>query len=180
MKSVLSLALLCILSFGASAERSFYGTLSGGFVKNEIENYDMDRGSYKIGIGYELTPQWYLEAGYQALGEENAGESVQVGSDVAEFSGIYFSALGKARGQYGELFYRLGALRVDADVQTSDDLGCGESFCRIDDSLLAGVIGVGFDLYVHQTTMMRFEVEYIRGEQDYSASAAYVGVRVNF
>ncbi|MFC4700169.1 outer membrane beta-barrel protein [Glaciecola siphonariae] len=180
MKRYLAIALLCSMSFSALADRNFYGILSAGYVQNEIEDYELDKASYKLGIGYEITPQWYLEAGYQGLGEESA--SGDPGSDKAEFSSLYLSALGKARGQYGELFYRLGVMRVDADIESASELSCGSEVvaCTIGDSLLAGAVGVGFDMYVHHSIMLRFEAEYIKGEQDYSANAAYIGVRYNF
>ncbi|WP_395344635.1 outer membrane beta-barrel protein [Ningiella sp. W23] len=170
-----------LVTFSVQAERSLYGIVAGGYVQNEVENYELDKASYKLGIGYEISPQWYIEGGFQSLGEENASDALPgIDSDIAEFSGLYLSALGKARGQFGELFYRVGAMRVDANIQSVDNLDCGEALCRFDESLMAGVIGAGFDFYVHHTTMMRFEVEYIRGEKDYSASAFYLGLRVNF
>lgn len=181
---------LCLLSFAANAERNFYGILSAGYVQNELVDFELDKASYKLGIGYELNRQWYLEAGYQALGEVNASDDfATINSDVAEFSGLYLSALGKARGQYGELFYRLGVMRVDAEVQSVSNLTCpgdpavftvGQQICSVNDTLLAGMFGLGFDVYIHHSTMLRFEVEYIKGEQDYDATAAYVGVRLNF
>ncbi|WP_371195049.1 outer membrane beta-barrel protein [Glaciecola sp. SC05] len=190
MNRQFAIVILCLLSFSAHAERNFYGILSAGYVQNEVQDFELDKASYKLGIGYELTPQWYLEAGFQGLGELNASDQFATAdSDVAEFSGLYLAALGKARGQYGELFYRLGMMRVDANVQSISNLTCpgdpavasvGPAICSVDNSLLAGVFGVGFDFYIHHSTMLRFEVEYIKGEQDYTATAAYVGVRLNF
>jgi hypothetical protein len=182
MNRQLIIALLCVLSFSANADRNFYGVLSAGYAQNEIDNYELDKASYKVSIGYELSPQWYVEAGYQALGEENASAAMALtDADIAEFSALYLSVLGKARGQYGELFYKLGAARVDTNVESVSNLVCTPGpVCQVDESLIAGVIGLGFDLYVHHSTMLRFEVEHMQGEQDYSANAAYIGVRLNF
>jgi opacity protein-like surface antigen len=194
MKHFLGIALLCSvassLSFSAQAEHNFYGILAAGYVQNEVEEYELDKASYKIGVGYELNPQWYIEAGYQALGEENASaDFADIDADKAEFSGMYLSVLGKAQGEYGELFYRLGAMRIDADVESVSDLSCTPTIpsdpnipasCRFDESLIAGVAGLGFDFYIHNSLMMRFEAEYIKGEKDYAATAAYVGLRYNF
>lgn len=180
----------CLLSFSANAQRNFYGVMSAGYAQNEIEGFELDKGSYKLGIGYELNPQWYLEAGYQALGEVNASDAfAETGKDVAEISALYLSALGKARGQFGELFYRVGVLQVNADVQSVSNLTCansatsestGPGVCQINDTLLAGQFGLGFDFYIHHSTMLRIEAEYIKGEQDYTASAVYLGLRLNF
>ncbi len=190
MRPFLIIALLCSLSFSALAEQNFYGVLSAGYVKNEVEEYELNKASYKLGIGYELTSQWYLEAGYQALGEENAdADFADIDADKAEFSALYLSILGKARGEYGELFYRLGAMRVDADVESVSSLDCEPGVapsptvpasCSFDEGLIAGVVGIGFDFYVHHSTMMRFEIEYIKGEKDYVATAGYIGLRYNF
>lgn len=189
MNRLFAILILSIFSFSASAERNIYGVLSAGYAQNEIDDFEFDKSSYKLGIGYELSRQWYIEAGFQSLGEQNAGEQFeQINDDVVEIAGLYLSALGKARGQYGELFYRLGVMRADAEVQSVANLSCANSpetaiennVCRIDDSLMAGVFGLGFDVFIHHSTMVRFEVEHIRGEQDFAASAAYIGIRLNF
>jgi len=183
MKRFLIIIGICLFSNAAFAESNFYGILSAGYAQSEVDDFELDKASYKFGIGYELNRQWYIEAGYQSLGEVNAGEQAELtGSDVAEFSAVYLAALGKASGQFGELFYRAGVMRVDASVQSATALSCpaGPTVCRIDNSLLAGVLGLGFDFYIHHSTMLRFEVEYIKGEQDYTAAAAYLGLRLNF
>ena len=172
-------------SGSAHAQNNLYGTFSLGLAQNEIESYELDKFSYKLGIGYQLTPQWDLEASFQGLGAENAGDTPQQNFDVSEFYGLSVSALGKARGQYGDLYYRVGVMMVDAQVQSIGSLVCvpdplTPGLCSIDESVVAGVLGLGFDLRIFQSTMVRFEVEHIQGQEDYSANAAYIGVRLNF
>ena len=174
-----------VFSGSAHAQNNLYGTFALGLAQNEIESYELDKFSYKLGIGYQLTPQWDLEASFQGLGAENAGDTAQQNFDVSEFYGLSVSALGKARGQYGDLYYRVGVMMVDAQVQSIGSLVCvpdplTPGLCSIDESVVAGVLGLGFDLRIFQSTMVRFEVEHIQGQEDYSANAAYIGVRLNF
>jgi hypothetical protein len=185
MKLYLLIAISVFISATAQAQSNLYGTFALGLAQNEIENYELDQFSYKVGIGYQLTPQWDLEASFQGLGAENAGDTPQSNFDVSEFYGVSVSALGKARGEYGYLYYRLGVMMVDAQVQTIGSLVCipdplTPGLCTIDESVMAGVLGLGFDLLIFQNAMVRFEVEHIQGQEDYSANAAYIGVRLNF
>lgn len=180
------LSVLCVLfSVNVHAENHLYSTLSIGFAQNELENYELDQVSYKVGLAYELTHQWDIEASFQGLGTENSGDTPQQNLDVSELHGLAVSALGRARGQFGDLYYRIGVMMVDAQVQSFSTLECtpdplSSGLCSVDDNLMAGIIGLGFDLFVNRRTMLRFEVEHIEGQKDYSANAAYIGVRFNF
>jgi hypothetical protein len=185
MKLYLLTALCVLFSVNSHAQNNLYSTVSIGFAQNELKHYELDQLSYKLGIAYELTSQWDIEASFHGLGTENSGESPQQNLDVSEFYGVAVSALGRARGQYGDLYYRVGVMMVDAQVQsfstsvcTPDPLNSG--LCSVDDSLYAGMIGLGFDLFINHRTMLRFEVEHIEGQKEYSANAAYIGVRFNF
>nr|WP_136251756.1 outer membrane beta-barrel protein [Ningiella ruwaisensis] len=181
----LAIALIAVFSVSnAKADTKFYGNISAGYAYNELDEYELDKVSYKFGIGYELSSRWMLEANYQHLGELNAGDSLleegnSEGNQSAEFSAISISALGKARGTYGELFYRLGVARVDANLRVRN-AACPTSICDFSESLMAGVVGVGFDFFAYENAMLRFEVEHLQGEEDFTTNAAYIGVRLNF
>ncbi len=176
----------------AHADEAFYTVVSVGYSQNELENIELDSASYKFALGYELSSSWYLEAGFQSLGEDNAGKVPDLnGEPNTEYSALFLSFLGKAQGKYGELFYRLGALSIDTTlesiptsdacnaplVNTARPLG---DLCAFDETILAGQIGLGFDFYIHHSTIFRTEIEWVKGEQGYSAAAIYTGIRLNF
>lgn len=151
-----TLAMLVLLvSCSAVSANTFYSVISAGYTEHEFKSLSVDASSYKLGIAYQIDPKWYLEAGFQSLGKQNKG---------LEVSGPFIAALGKATGQSGELFYRLGVIR--ADLKTT--------------SQTAGILGLGFDYYISTSLMIRSEIEHIQGESDYSANAVYIGLRVNF
>jgi hypothetical protein len=162
-----------------------YGVVSLGYANNDIDTFETEGLSYKLGVGYELTEQWYVEGTFQGLGNEDSGTFPEFGSSTSDFYALSVSALGKARNQYGELFYRVGVAHVNAQVESVGQLVCEPNIvtpglCEIDEGIIAGVIGLGFDFHVFRSAMVRFEVEYINGEQGYNANAAHIGVRLNF
>jgi opacity protein-like surface antigen len=177
-----------------------------GFAINEVgtddfPSNDLEEVSYKVGIGYELSSQWAFELAYQDFGDSELTmisdeESILDLSEQAfDVSGVQLSALGKAGNEHGELFYRLGVMQImnettyrvnDAQCALNDTLLSSISAepllnsCLRDNDELAGVVGIGFDFYVYQSMMVRLEMEYIQGEDDYTAQAAYLGFRFNF
>ncbi|MFC3120856.1 hypothetical protein [Agaribacter flavus] len=186
---VLFFSALCISN--AKADQGFYGIISLGYAQSDLVDLELDSASYKLGIGYELAPKWYLEAGFQSLGEENVGELPSVDGINTEYSALYLSALGKAQGAYGELFYRLGVMQVSSTIESvPSSEGCQVpqqlstrplgQLCAFDQSLVAGQFGLGFDFYIHHSTILRTEIEWLKGQEDYSAAAVYLGVRLNF
>jgi len=46
--------------------------------------------------------------------------------------------------------------------------------------IAAGLIGLGFDYYVSQNSMVRFEYTYIGGEDSFSTNMLSLGFRYNF
>lgn len=175
----------------AAKDGTFYAVSALGYADNEYVQENFDGFSYKLNIGYELNAQWAFEAGFQLLvdntGNFNVAEALE-GSE--EINSLSISALGRAASRHGELFYRIGLLRLDSTfVDIRNDNECfgtllafqGANFiCQQRDSSLAGVIGLGFDFYIHHSTLLRLEIEHIQGENDYSAQALYVGFRLNF
>lgn len=197
---LLTLSSLLFFSTAQCAE-GVYGIVAGGFSDMEFETASEDGGSYKLGVGYQFDRQWYAEFGYQRLADASINsqlpgsvEEAQDWSGGLETDALYASILGKAAGDAGELFYRLGVLMTDSKGQLlSDEPDCpvgqatpvqiGTSnmqLCEFDEGGVAGVVGIGFDFYVGAATMVRAEIEYISGENGVQASAAYIGVRYNF
>lgn len=194
------LAILCaiftglfVLPHAYAKEGNFYGIGATGFATNDIDGQSLDDVSYKLGIGYELGKQWNIELGFQALGEDRlAKNELSFDNASQEITAVYLSALGRAANRHGELFYRIGLVRADVSadfLSTGPDCESGSTgmaglngglVCQLSDSNIAGVIGFGFDFYIHHSTMLRIEIEHIQGQDGFSAQAAYIGFRLNF
>jgi len=174
-------------------EGSFYGIISGGYASNDFDGESFDEASYKVGLGYQLAKQWNIELGFQALGEDrlDLGE-LNHNNASQEVVASYVSALGRAGNRHGELFYRIGLLRADI---SEDYLSLGAEchrggsimaamndsvLCQRSESNMAAVLGVGFDFYIHHSTLLRLEIEHIQGQDGFSAQAVYIGFRLNF
>ncbi len=190
-----TIGIMLILSQQARAkEGELYGVVSTGFVSNELANTELDKFSYKLAVGYELEKQWSLEFGYQSMGEDVLSpQELTLNNQSVEVNALSLSALGKASNRHGELYYRIGVLNVDSS-QTflKAGLPCSEnestltlvsdslSICQTSNSEVAAVLGRGFDFYLHHSTLVRFEVEGIKGADDYSAYGVFIGFRLNF
>lgn len=194
---LLSIASLVIATSSAATE-DLYLIIGGGYTDLKTDLGESSGGSYRLGVGYQIHPQWYMELGYQQLAGDKVGVDPEVGAGFeSELDGdaLYAGFLGKASGRTGELFYRLGVLNTDikgrsvlaegncvngspmpAVVGASDGL----VLCEFDEGGVAGVFGVGFDFYLGTHTMLRTEIEHIRGEHGLSTNAAYLGLRYNF
>jgi len=195
--TALSIVLLMIGAGTANASDSLYGVSSIGYVSNEIDvaerNLSLKSASYKIALGYEVSKSWSFEVGFQALGEENlSNEELNFNNSSNELSNLYLSALGKANNRQGELFYRIGVARIDtSEAFLSQAQSCPSGgniiamqnnavLCQLSDSKVAGILGIGFDFHIHHSSLLRLEVEQMSGEGGYSATAGYIGVRLNF
>ncbi|MGQ8364697.1 outer membrane beta-barrel protein [Glaciecola sp. 1036] len=186
-----SFVLLITLSYKAEAQPEFYGIASAGFAQTEVESYELDSFSYKIGLGYELTKQWNIEFGYQSFGEENPADPVvSINEPSAELSALYLAMLGNAEGNFGQLYYKVGLLAINSQVDFISGTVCDASFetvstlagtlCSMDDTLIAGQLGLGFDFYIHHSTMIRTEIEWTKGQNGFESAAVYLGLRLNF
>ncbi len=123
-------------------------------------------------------------------GEINDHEQAQQGD------ALFLAFLGKASGRSGELFYRIGVLKTDlrgqqffageracelgqASFITVENLGLA-TVCDYDQGGAAGVIGIGYDYFIGARTMLRAEMEYIKGQDNLELSAGFIGFRYNF
>lgn len=195
--------LLCASVGHSYATEGLYAVSTMGGAKTEFSTADVNNFSYKLGMGYQFDRQWYFEAGIQklasdAMASELPSTMAQLQDDSLQLdaSALYASLLGKAAGPSGELFYRIGILKTDIQGQhtlagsQSCELGKGTvvtvntnesyTFCQFDEGGIAGVVGLGFDFFIGSRTMLRTEIEYIKGENNLAVSAAYVGLRYNF
>lgn len=198
----LILFIFIILTFQSQAKDDLYGVITIGYADSEFGSTETDSPAYKFGVGYQFHRQWYVEGGYQQISDESMNalvpttlEQIESFQPGLEGGAIYLSLLGKASGRSGELFYRLGILNVDIKGQTLDlgntcsvgsetpiSLATGEQYtlCSFDEGIVAGAIGLGFDFFIGAKAMLRFEIEHIEGERDFSTSSAHVGLRYNF
>lgn len=184
----------------AHSKTKMYAAVAGGYLQGENDVSSAEGGSYKLSIGYELHPQWYLEASYQSLPEQDHLVAATVTGDTQSdiepaFKGNIWglSMLGKAGNRSGELFYRVGILAFNTDYQSlgsGADLcgsannlsvsGTAYSLCENSASGMAGVIGLGFDYFIGRNMLIRIEAEHIEGEGGFNSDGGYVGIRYNF
>ncbi|GBL04268.1 outer membrane beta-barrel protein [Glaciecola sp. KUL10] len=196
MKAILSLVrasiILLMIQYTVTsyaATDSFYLVASGGYIENETKVLSVDETSYKLGIGYQFHPKWYVETGFQFLGEQTGDtQGTDFNAPFFEARGLYLSALGKASGKSGELFYRVGILKAEIKTAQLANNVCdskaevldSSALCPMEKDTFAGVLGLGFDYYISSSLMIRSEFEHIQGENDYSANALLIGLRINF
>ena len=199
MKSIIAvflislLLILCCANKVFAKDKHFYSVISGGYAINDLDGESLEEPSYKIGIGYVLSKQWSIEAGFQDLGENRMSiDALTLNNANQHANATYISALGRAGNRQGELFYRVGLLRTNISKdylhagsecdEGGNRLGQKDSLlvCQLSDSKIAGVIGIGFDFYIHHSTLLRIEIEHIQGQDGFSSQAAYIGFRLNF
>ena len=197
------MVLSCMVSLQTLAADNLYTVFSVGYSDVELFDNSNEGFGYKMGFGYQIDPQWYVEAGYQQLVHDNlyltelpTAADVTNNENLQQGDALFLSFLGKASGPTGELFYRLGVLKTDirgqqlfagvrecelgqANVVAIADFGAA-TMCDYDESGVAGVIGLGFDYFVGARTMMRVELEYIKGQDNLTVANASVGLRYNF
>jgi len=178
MKKLLLLTVVLFCSAQAVATERMYAVGSILYSDIELGDQALTGLGYKLGLGHQFHPQWYVEAGVQQLADE------QDPNNRLQADGLYLSLLGKARNRTGELFYRLGVMRLDLQGEyIPPGSACATvvpSPCAFDNSIMAGNIGLGFDFFLTDRMMMRVEGEYIQGERDFSAGVFTLGVRYNF
>lgn len=199
--SLVSITLLLMASFTSYSQvehSGLYAVGAVGYAKNDINDYNHDELTYKLNFGYVLSDQWSIEVGYNALGDSGLNNDELATSNATfetndyNITAIRISALGRARNQHGELFYRVGVMQVNAErtyaiggdvCEGTDSLIetiSSASICFNDDDQIAATIGLGFDFNITNYLQLRLELEYNKGEDDYSSQAALVGLRVNF
>jgi hypothetical protein len=202
-KQIGILVLSWIVSAQTLAANNLYTVFSVGYSDIKfIEKPDKNLG-YKMAFGYQFDPQWYVEAGYQKLIHNTlystdlpTATDITNAENVQQGDALFLAFLGKASSPTGELFYRLGVLKTDirgqqllvgvrecefgqANVMAIADFGAA-TICDYDESGVAGVIGLGYDYFVGARTMVRAEIEYIKGQDNLTVTTATVGLRYNF
>ncbi|WP_340678643.1 outer membrane beta-barrel protein [Paraglaciecola sp.] len=191
----------CFTQVGAT--ENLYTVATLGYGKTELIDSSVNKASYKLAVGYQFDRQWYVEAGMQKLVSDSLAESMPSNDQSLQddelrldASALFIAWLGKASGNTGELFYRIGLLKTDIQGQQStlgiqecelgsatlinNSAGDTYTYCEFDEGGIAGVIGLGFDYFITSKAMLRTEIEYIKGQNNLEVSAAYVGLRYNF
>lgn len=188
-KSLLGALLLSAAVLPAQAIERMYGVIGVGYSDLEYRTVEDEAFSYKLVLGHQFHRQWYVEGGYYQLADidaETDGSTFGLKSDA-----LYLGVLGKAAHPVGELFYRLGVASVSVQsAELSGGAGCdvgsavaavgNQTLCAYDESIAAGLIGLGFDYYVATKTFIRLEAEYMRGKDGFDTSMISLGVRYNF
>ena len=196
---------LCFFTVNLLAAENLYGVASLGYsdFDSDFAVEQPENAGYKLTLGYQVDRQWYVEFGFQQFADQSLQLSLPTTLNDAENfeakiqgNAVYAALLGKARGQLGELFYRLGVLNTDVRGQSlsvgsvlcnqgtatvfSVDSGEEYTLCDYDEGGIAGVVGLGFDFFLTARAMIRVEAEHIRGQDDLTINAVYVGLRYNF
>jgi hypothetical protein len=203
MKKISLLTLSILFNLQTFAAEKTYTFFSLGFSDLEYSQQETDGLGYKLGIGYQFHSQWYIEGGYQQLlneslfvGQTPSAAQFENGDNKLQADALFLAVLGKASGKLGELFYRLGVLKTDirgqqlfagerscdvgqVSLMTVDSIGVG-TVCDYDNSGVAATFGLGFDYFIGARTMLRSEVEYIKGSDNLTATIYSVGIRYNF
>jgi hypothetical protein len=202
-KQIGLLVLSCMVSLQSLAVNNIYTAFSVGYSDLAFTQESKNEFGYKMAIGYQFDPQWYVEMGYQQLVHDKlystdllAAADITNNKNIQQGDALFLSFLGKASGSLGELFYRVGVLKTDirdqqllagvsecafgqANVLAIADIGAA-TLCDYDKSGVAGVIGLGFDYFVGVRTMLRTEIEYIKGQDNLAVTTISVGLRYNF
>jgi hypothetical protein len=175
-KFLIGSAAITSLGFSGLASANGYAVANIGFgnVDTEIDN-ESDI-SYSAALGYQFHRQWYVEGGYISfIDTDNDEQSISS-------KGPYLALLGKASSQKGELYYKLGVASVDIEHASIDSSTCGPeaAVCGYDDTIIAGLAGLGFDYYLGLQSIVRVEYTYFGGKDDFSAHIVNLGFRYNF
>ncbi|MDF2180049.1 outer membrane beta-barrel protein [Aliiglaciecola sp. CAU 1673] len=193
--------LMC-LSWGAIAKSTTYGLLTLGYADADQGQASEKGMGYSFAMGYELNKQWVVELGFQQLLDEDGAvppnASAPLGeSDTFKADALFVAMLGKASSSMGTLFYRVGLMSAKVESRTflastdSCDRGVEQviapqadasSFlsCTVDDTHMAGMLGLGFDFRLAPSFYLRTEIQHIRGEEDFQANTLQLGLRYDF
>ena len=177
------LVMMISLLAASSANANVYFVSATGYTEVDYYSQRSSDMPITIAVGYEFHKQWSVEVGYQQL----AGEASD--TEGVDASAVSVALHGKAGNQTGELFYSLGIMAVDAQgVQNADADGqCSagsliatSGLCDLDDTTVAGTIGIGFDTHLGYRAMVRVAAEHVFSNDDFSANVFTVGFRYNF
>ena len=158
----------------AKAAPENYGLVSVGYTDFEFDGGNDREIAYSVAYGHKIHRQWYAEAGYLNL-FDYSDDNLE-----AQGEALYLAVLGKASSAEGELFYKLGAARVDVEATGLCGTDTTPASCSYNEGIAAGIVGLGFDYYVSHNSMVRFEYTYIGGEDNFSTNMLSLGFRYNF
>ena len=182
-KQLSALMLATCVSGAAMATDKMYGVISSGYTDMEFSSIERDNYNYSMAIGHQFAKQWYVEAGYMKLVDDVES------AEGANADSLYLAVLGKAGSRQGELYYKLGVANVDVEgiesagqsgSELGDTLPGSTTLCGFDESVVAGLVGVGFDYHIGLSSMIRLEALYFKGEHDFTANVFNLGFRYNF
>ena len=151
-------------------------------------------------FGTQIDPKWYMEIGYNVMADgltlPQDGSALSANEQTGvDAHGAHLSLLGKARGETGELFYKIGVMQmgyemanevalesdcVAGSIRTVNGQDRTASYCVNDENVLAGVVGLGFDFFVGFSSQLRLSYEHIRGQDSFEANVVQLGIRYNF
>jgi hypothetical protein len=175
-KAVIGSAAIASLVFSGLAVANGYAVANIGYGNVDTEVDSEADVSYSAALGYQFHRQWYVEGGYISL--------IDTDNDEQSISskGPYLALLGKASSQKGELYYKVGVASVDIEHASIESSACGSDavICGYDDTIIAGLAGLGFDYYLGLQSMVRVEYTYFGGKDDFSAHIVNLGFRYNF
>lgn len=175
LKAMCAALTIITLTFSGSAFANLYAVANAGYSNVDTETSSESDVSYSGAIGYQFDQQWYVEGGYISLID------TQDDNQSVTSHGAYLALLGKAGSSEGELFYKVGVASISVEETFTDATACSnEAACSIDDTIVAGLVGLGFDYYVSRNSMVRTEYMYLGGQDDFSAHIVNIGFRYNF
>lgn len=143
----------------------------------------------KFYLGYRMTEQWAVELSGRRSGDLDAGYSV--GNDGVEPNfGVGLSLLGFANYREFSAYYRLGLeysdytlLRYASEADPANQcltLSAGGYRCEVDESEVAAIFGLGYEVMVTEHVGYRLEWESQWGGSDLNQHAIYLGVQFAF
>lgn len=176
LKTVCASLAIATSTFTGNAFANLYAVANVGYSNVDTESNSESDLSYSGAIGYQFHQQWYVEGGYISLIDK------QDDSQSVTSRGAYLAFLGKAGSPEGELYYKVGVASIDVEETLNDSSVCTTvvSDCSNDDTVVAGLIGLGFDYYVSRNSMVRAEYTYFGGQDEFSAHIVNIGFRYNF
>ncbi|WP_334022126.1 outer membrane protein [Alteromonas sp. S015] len=175
-KFIVRSAVIVGLGFSGLASADGYAVVNVGSGNVDTEIDSESDFSYSAALGYQFHRQWYVEGGYISfIDTDNSEQSISS-------KGPYLALLGKAGSQKGELYYKLGVASVDIEHVSTASAACGSdaTVCGQDETVIAGLAGIGFDYYLGLQSMVRLEYTYFGGKDDFSANVINLGFRYNF
>ncbi len=176
LKTVCASFAIATSMFTGNAFANLYAVANVGYSNVDTDTSSESDVSYSGAIGYQFDQQWYVEGGYISLIDK------QDDNESLTSHGAYLALLGKAGSPEGELFYKVGVASISVEETLTDASACGTeaATCGFDDTIVAGLVGLGFDYYVSRNSMVRTEYMYLGGQDDFSAHIVNIGFRYNF